>query len=165
MDEQFRQSALDRFEMIEAGVGGVELLDQVGDLLREVQQCSGHTEKAFSGHYRAQRLRRLDEPADDACEPNSLACLTRGVVPGCQFWRLAFGRLGRLARHALPQHQTDLGEAVEQRSVGQVEVAGRRRALVASVVVWIEWRWCEPPGVDTILQSQIEDDAIEPFAN
>ena len=36
MDEQFGQPALDRFEVAEAGVGGVELFDQPGDPVLEM---------------------------------------------------------------------------------------------------------------------------------
>jgi len=78
MDEQFRQSALNRFEMIEAGVAGVKPLDQLGDLLRELLHCSGHAEKAFSGRRRAQRLARFGKPAHRACRASSIpACMAR----------------------------------------------------------------------------------------
>ncbi len=166
MDEQFRQSALDRFEMIEAGVGGVELLDQLGDLLRELLHCSGYAEKAFSGHHRAQRLACFGGLAHIACEPSSIAACIAGVLDAVsKFSHLAFECLDRLARHGLPQHQTDLGEVVAQRFDGPAEVAGRRRILVASIVVWIGWRLREPSRVDAILQGQIKNDAIEPFAH
>ena len=38
MDEQLGQATLDRFEMIEPGVGGVELLDQFGDPVLEMAE-------------------------------------------------------------------------------------------------------------------------------
>ena len=38
MDEQLGQPALDRLEMVEPGVGGVELLDQLGDPILEMAE-------------------------------------------------------------------------------------------------------------------------------
>src|SRR5262245_3333985 len=138
MDEQFRQSALDRFEMIEAGVAGVKPLDQLGDLLRELLYCSGHAEKAFSGRRRAQWLARFSKPAHHACKASSIAaCMARVFDAVGKFEHLAFERLDHPAQHGLPQHRTNLDEAVAQRFDGPAEVAGRLRVLVASVVMWI----------------------------
>ena len=38
MDEQLCQTALDRLEMIEPGIGSVELLDQFGDPVLEMAE-------------------------------------------------------------------------------------------------------------------------------
>ncbi len=60
MDEQFSQSALDGFQVVKPGVGGVELFDQLGDAIFEMAQ--GHL--VASGERKALEL--FGKPAQHA---------------------------------------------------------------------------------------------------
>ena len=56
MDEYLRQFPLDRFKMIEPGIGGLEFFDHIWDFLRKLLQGLRHAEQYFGRHGAAQRM-------------------------------------------------------------------------------------------------------------